>query len=571
MVVMRVHLSSLFTTMLLGIGIWSASANAATVDDRSMALAYIANDLFGVFLAYPDVADEYENGEPGTISDMLLERSGAASVGLERDGTEADRVAVAALLGRAFLYRGDRAEALRRLEAALDAAGGLGWDDRRANGILRDLAWLAEAAGDPVAADYARRADLCPLPCTDDASVMLHADAELAEEAIYSAFGRDLGYARITATLGDDMLAFAEANFAPASPEVLGVWRSRASSARQDRPWQALEYYQRLLELMQAAGTAAPEVLDVRRSIATVLLETGEYVRLAAFAEGLLPDAMVAVTAHPDVLYIPAIAMTAARLRARALWHMRAPEARDAYVIAVDTMFEFGDSDMAELLLQDLVDAGYDGETVRVADALVNAFPGDAGALFAKARVAARSGDFAEAAALVAGISDSPPIARLQQAAYLDLAGREDEARQVRSDIVVFDPDNPTGWSPWSMLSELIDARDAGAHEGAAEAALSYLDYAERLIANGEYLDAQRLWQIAYTLAMGGETKESFRLMNEAASIAARLSFAAANDTDGGSLQLLRRDKFRYLLFVDIAWAAATGGSPDAMTVSSRY
>jgi len=58
--------------------------------------------------------------------------------------------------------------------------------------------------------------------------------------------------------------------------------------------------------------------------------------------------------------------------------------------------------------------------------------------------------------------------------------------------------------------------------------------------------------------------------MKEAASIAARLSFADANDTDGGSLQLLRRDKFRYLLFVDIAWAAASGLPPDSMTGSSR-
>ena len=570
MIAMRTSLSSLFAAVFLGISAWCPIALAASVDERSIVLSYVGNDLFAGFLSYPDVVDEYEDSESGAIGDLLLERSGAASVGLQRAGTEDDRAAIAALLGRLFLYHGERAEARTRLEAALEAAATLGWDDRRANGILRDLAWLLEASSDSSAPDYARRASLCPLPCTEDAITRLFEAGTVAEQQVYSALGKDLGHVRITEALGEDMVAFAELTYGPASPEVVDAWRTRAISARGDRPWQALGYYQQALDLLQG-GLNEPDVLNIRRSVATLLLETGEYARLAEYSQALLADALEAVKANPEVQYLPDIAMTAARLHARALWHMRAPEARAAYAVAIETMFQFRDADMAGLLLQDLIDAGYDTETLAIADAFLRASPGDADASFAKARVAARAGNYEEAAAIVAEIATPSPIAVLQRAAYLELAGKPDDAAALRAGVTVFEENDLAGWGPWSKLSELIEARDAGAHEGAAEAALSYLEFAERMIAAGNYLDAQRLWQIAYTLARGGETKVSFRLMKEAASIAARLSFAAANDTDGGSLQLMRRDKFRYLLFVDIAWAAATGGSPHSMTVSSRY
>ena len=89
--------------------------------------------------------------------------------------------------------------------------------------------------------------------------------------------------------------------------------------------------------------------------------------------------------------------------------------------------------------------------------------------------------------------------------------------------------------------------------------------------ANGSYTDAQTLWQMAFTFARVGETDIAFDLMNRAARIAATLSFEGAGGADGGTLQLLERDRWRYLLFVDIAWSAMSGQAPEDMLVVSRY
>ncbi|MEO8667923.1 MAG: hypothetical protein ABI399_05355, partial [Bauldia sp.] len=426
----------------------------------------------------------------------------------------------------------------------------------------------ANATGDQAAATgYRARAATCPLPCGADAIRAIAGEANAASEVVYAAFGPAVGYFRVADAADAAAVTFAEETFGETSEEVIYALRSRAVTNGDDRPWKAIEYYQRLIDLRVASGVEPSEVITGREAVAVLMLKAGEYARLVPFAASLAADALAASRAEPDKYYLRSIALEAPRLRARALWHLRDPGARAAYGEAIETMFSFGDADTARVLIQDLVDARYDAEADRVAKALVEASPGDEEALLARARVAARGGRYDDAAALVAAIAAPKPVAVLQRAAYLDSAGKTAEASALRASVKL----DVAGELSWGGISDLTDPRDFGAYEGAAAVARTYLPLAEQMIISATYVDAQRLWQIAYTLALGGDTRDAFRLMRQAASIAARLSFADANATDGGSLQLLRRDKFRYLLFVDIAWAAVTGAPPDSMSVSSRY
>jgi hypothetical protein len=494
------------------------------------------------------------------------------AVGLRDAGTPDDRVAADVLVARGFILRHDYKEAQRRLERALADAVRLGWPDDKANGILRDLAWLAAERGDRTAAGaYGARAATCPQRCAADYVDLLGRSGEAMRQKVVDTIGRDPAYATFMSTYYDNAIRFATDTFGAHSDELRDVLLSRAMGAEDDRPWQAIDYYQGLLDFDRARGVADADSISLRWSIAKLMLESGEYARLVPFAALLSPDARTKAEQKPDDSTLRGAALGAPRLRARALWHLRDPAARAAYGEAIETMFAFRDADMARLLLQDLIDARYDPETVRVADALLAAFPGDADASFAKARVAAREGRFEDAANIVGGISEPTPIAKLQHAFYLEKSGKSQEAAAIRAAVPLPQRGGISAWGGWDDILEFADPRDYGAYEGAAAYAETYLAVAEDMIRSATYVDAQRLWQIAYTLALGGETQNSFRLMREAASIAARLSFAEANATDGGSMQLLRRDKFRYLLFVDIAWAAITGAPPDSMSVSSRY
>ena len=123
----------------------------------------------------------------------------------------------------------------------------------------------------------------------------------------------------------------------------------------------------------------------------------------------------------------------------------------------------------------------------------------------------------------------------------------------------------------YDLIRSVIETRDNGNYEAAAQYLKSKRWVAVAAEANGQYVDAQALWQMAFTFARAGESAIAFDLMNRAARIAARLSFEGAGGADGGTLQLLERDRWRYLLFVDIAWAAVSGQAPQDMLVVSRY
>ena len=197
----------------------------------------------------------------------------------------------------------------------------------------------------------------------------------------------------------------------PDSPEAMDVWHYRAVAARDSRPWRALDFYQRLLDLKQSAGPLDADLLDIRsdRHPPARCRRISAPRRICRRVATRRPGRGEGAARHPLSARDRG---HAARLRARALWHLGDPKALAAYGVAIDTAFAFDDGDMARLLLKDLIDARYDSETVRVADALLGAVPGDPDALFAKARVAARAGNFAEAATLVAGIAGPSPIAR---------------------------------------------------------------------------------------------------------------------------------------------------------------
>ncbi len=119
-----------------------------------------------------------------------------------------------------------------------------------------------------------------------------------------------------------------------------------------------------------------------------------------------------------------------------------------------------------------------------------------------------------------------------------------------------------------SHIRPAFEFRDRGNYQGAAAWMRDMAWVAQGAEQRGTYEDAQVLWQMAFTFARAGDTAIAFDLMDRAANIAARLSFEGAGE---GTLQLLERDRWRYLLFVDIAWGAVSGTVPDQMLVVSRH
>ena len=164
---------------------------------------------------------------------------------------------------------------------------------------------------------------------------------------------------------------------------------------------------------------------------------------------------------------------------------------------------------------------------------------------------------------------------RVQHAAYLRLAGESDEADALMADVPAVSFDIPTtsdtkltSWSVFGEIEAPLELRERGLYEGAAHILAAELPKVPVIEARGDYTDAQALWQMAFTFARAGRQALAFDLMDRAARIASRISFETA-DKDG--LELLERDRQRCLLFVDIAWGAATGQSPQNMSVLSRY
>src|SRR5262249_27432119 len=153
---------------------------------HDLVLAAIAGDYFDDFFAYPSVAGR-QTEAPDFASEEFVRRAAGTAIGLRDTGTADERIAGEALAGRPLALNGDKARGRRHVEAALADAVRSGWSDARASGILRDLAWLARDAGETTVADsFGARAEVCALPCADDAIAALR-DAAVAADAIVRA------------------------------------------------------------------------------------------------------------------------------------------------------------------------------------------------------------------------------------------------------------------------------------------------------------------------------------------------------------------------------------------------
>jgi hypothetical protein len=514
-----------------------------------------------------------------TFARFWRQQTASFHTAMSRSGRWDDILLAEALIALGYLAGRQFDEAESRYAAVLAEGEQRGWSEARLSSIVSHLAFLAERRGDVEAAEDLREraADACVAPCPGavfhETWVELRSARRLIETLSTSADER-----REVDRYHEDAIAYFEASSGEAAPEVVDLLKMWASSVRDrnDRPWQSIELHRQLIEKRLAQGEAATETLDIRRTILEELLKAGEYRRLVDYAEPLIADART--VGNEQVLAFAALN------KARALWHLGDAGARAAYgeVIAMLRAPDAVRKVDAGLLLH-LVDARYGEEILEVADLLLEAEPESEFPLIAKARVAADRGDYLAAAELLARIAQPSRTARLQQAYFLGLAGQTERANALRAATPPMDfgieeagvqgamDRFKRAINPWTEINGVIDPRDFGADEGAAAAALDFLPRTEEWIEAGQYVHAQMLWQIAFTLARGGESTHAFRLMREAASIAIRHSFHDANDTDGGSLQLMRRDKFRFLLFVEIAWANVSGQPPASMSMSSRY
>ncbi|WP_299922077.1 hypothetical protein [uncultured Pelagimonas sp.] len=299
--------------------------------------------------------------------------------------------------------------------------------------------------------------------------------------------------------------------------------------------------------------------------------------------------------------------------RARAASRLGHPRTEELYQTAVARLLEVRDWDrsqqnLSDELALDLLDTRFDAT-------LLALIKGRQDKDDIRARVEFRRGNHVRAADIyrafrhryelqVVGVNvksyqyDSPKTyardARLramalQEAHYRSAMGDTQTATQLQS--LGTSPDWPAQWpdlnatvpahvlahfnetasgfaGAMSQIRPVYEFRDSGNYQGAAAWMRDMAWVAQGAEQSGTYGDAQVLWQMAFTFARAGETSIAFDLMDRAAHIAAALSFEGASE---GTLQLLERDRWRYLLFVDIAWAAMTGTPPDKMLVVSRY
>lgn len=535
-------------------------------DERTRALARYGGDGAELTKTYPDVVpsfewieEDYQPGEDGFFQNYRLAGpAGAATIGLRDAGTEDDRIAADVVLARLFLVRGDLAEARRLLVGAWDRIRGSGRDNRTAATVLRDLARVERKLGNPsVAAGYESLAATCVLPCTDDLMARFAGDVEVALRAAEAFPEGVAAAARDSAAV--DAVAVTETVYAAFPDLVAIVFEANAARFEETRPWQAIDLYQRVIDVKLASGD--PDVDSSRLALAWLLLKANEFDRLVGFVDSFRANV-------PD----GERAREFDRLRARALWHLQSPDARAAYAAIVATP-EPPEGDLE--VLMDLLDARYDDLIETYANRMLAAGSNDEKARLALARLAADRQDFSGAADLLAAVAAPSVITRLQHAYFLEAAGRTAEAATIRAglNLDAWVSQGPS-WGVYQALDDMLKYRDFGAYEGAAEGARLIADQYEAgsgILSAATYRDAQYLWQVAFTLARGGDADRAFALMRTAASLAARLSFAEAGGADGGSLQLLRRDRYRYLLFVDIAWAWTTGIPPQRMSMSSRY
>jgi hypothetical protein len=513
-------------------------------------------------------------GEPIENSSGLIDTLAALAAGralLEEAGSEDDRIAAEIWLARAFRVTGQTDLAAEYARAALDAAEAAGWDDGAANGILRDLAVLSSDKS--AAGAYEERARGCPVPCAEDRAFRIGAEASTLVTRLALPLSAQWDRARLDAVAG----IFGEGS-APYALEAGAI----AAELRQDRPFLAVEYRRREVMAWRALpGLSAddPRLLNAEYDLGILLLRAGTYVEARTVADRLSQELRTLESPSPALRSLLGQAL---RLRGRTRFHLGAEDMNAAYGEAVDYFQAYGGDE--DELLQDLIDADLGDLAARIAGNDISRVSLN-NRRSALARLAARRGDWDGAAEITRAqvtalksenAADSVAVRdafRIQLAAYLAGGGHAEQAAEIRASVPPVPADVAGMGTSWGNadFGRMFDIRDFGAYEAAAYIAGALLDDAEGWKRSGSYQDAQHLWQLSYTFSKVGQQDIAFPLMRRAAEIALDQSLSAIDATGGGSLELLRRDRSRYLLFLDIAWGAKTGEPPQDMLISARY
>ncbi len=487
----------------------------------------------------------YQPADP--LARRLLAQAGA--LWLEgRDAPVATRILTQALLARALWLNGEPQAARSTLAEALDLADAAGWDARASNGLLRDQ---ARYASEPVATLDAAIA-ACPAPCDADRVALQARTLQPQATAAPSLLRRTHG-----------AVAFAERHYPNPSTALADFLRDAGSQLEEVRPWDALDHYLRALDQLRRLDPAPLAHLDLEVTIAELMLRNGDYPRLALFADPLLREVAThegALDHHQWRAY-----HTLLRTRARGRRQQFSNDQAEVYGAALGALERRWNRNQARALLTDLFDTDLTAPTEALLERLLQESPDNTMLLAMQARRAHQRGDSAQAVGLTQRQLER--LTRLGGDPLLPALQRQLAAYQGQSS----DAACPGDAYPNARLLLMIELRDHGAFEAAACLAQGLAENAIAWAARGEYRDAQTLWQLAYTHARVGDTERAFALMQQAAGIAARRSFAAIESTSGGSLQLLKRDRWRYLLFLDIAWAARTGERPQSLSITSRY
>lgn len=491
---------------------------------------------------------------------------------LEGEGTAEGRILALHLRGRVAWAARDTARADAEFAGAADAARAAGFGDRDIALLLADRALLALETGDRAgAATHHARALACgPAPCARDLLVRRGADGPAPP-----ALSRAEEDAAARALL--DLLGLDEAD---------DIFRTnltfRSHDLEETRPMEAADYAERAYYL--TGGTDSEAAIRA----AWLALKANRFARVAEVAAHHLERV-------EETAMDPLRRLELRRVMARARLRGGDRTAAADYTLLAELAAELiadpaADDFEARLTLAGMVVAdAMDTTNIAAARDLLVAVMEHENTLAnwsRRARLQHRAGDSLAAAETIRALrrldwleDGQRGIYVIQEAAYRRAAGERQVADALESTLPVRSfavPQTgaalPFDWDYWPAAVRAVMAeRDAGNHEGAAWAAADLLPLVPTIEARGDYRDAQILWQIAYTLARGGRPAAAFPIMARAAGIAARLSFADPTGPEGGTLQLLQRDNIRYLLFIDIAWAAARGRTPEEMLVFSRY
>ncbi|MGE0845784.1 MAG: hypothetical protein AB7L41_05910 [Flavobacteriaceae bacterium] len=503
---------------------------------------------------------------------------------LAETGTGRERIAARIGLARLVWMAGDPDGALRRLDAIIADAEAAGMADEEFMSALADAAALHRKAGDEAAAErLSARAASCGV-------------ANCPRDVVFDLMERMQKLKPPELPAAPDwtvLLGRAEGLLDELAPSRAGLradmYLNRARIIQIHRPMDAADLARigfAFFESRPDADLAA--LVKTASDVMFFQLYASEYRRVDDIARRVEARLGGAVPALADWAEFR-------RIWARAQTYLDAPDLHASYDAVVGAL-ENSPGPHAKVglrLLRDIADTPFDDLFDRLAALLLAGDRGDS-LLALAARRRASAGDPAAAAELIAEIRarerGNKPLKKFQRVAYQlqeglyrRAAGQEQAAAALLQTATFEGYAIPAEGAPlpafdfamtstYDMIRPIINLREDGLYDAAAWLmSTDMLRFTDAIEANGTYTDSQTLWQMAYTFARVGEQALAFDLMNRAARIASNLSFRNAEGPTGGSLQLLERDRSRYLLFIDIAWAALTGERPQEMLVLSRY